>query len=149
MKKVHEFIGITEKEISELAESIKNELPCPSCLLLSGEMASGKTSFSVAFCRLFGISVSQSPTYAIHQRYISIDKKVIDHFDFYRLSSPEELESTGVSELLRMPSEYKLLEWSERLDPEELESLGTPIYKLEIVQNENGKSRDYILSLKA
>lgn len=97
-----------------LVDEVLNSLPRGSLLLLDGQLASGKTTFISFFCEKFKFKIVQSPTYAIHQRYKN-DVAVIDHFDLYRLETEDEIESAGFFDLLDLESDYKLIEWSNRI----------------------------------
>ncbi|AGH95584.1 tRNA (adenosine(37)-N6)-threonylcarbamoyltransferase complex ATPase subunit type 1 TsaE [Pseudobdellovibrio exovorus] len=105
----------SEAELNQIANEIATTCAKGSILLLSGDLAAGKTTFVVHFCQRWGLKLMQSPTYAIHQRYAN-EQIVVDHFDLYRLETEEELESAGVYDLLNQASDYKLIEWPERLD---------------------------------
>lgn len=82
-------------------------------LLLSGEMAAGKTEFTKVLGRIWGATEIVSPTFALHNR-ISAPKGTVDHFDLYRVENSDELETTGLWEIA---SEKTLLivEWPERV----------------------------------
>lgn len=113
-----------------LAAEIRKHMPPPALLLLSGPLAAGKTTFAGCFCRIQGLPFTQSPTYAIHQRYENAAVRV-DHFDLYRLENEDELQAAGVYDLLAEPADYQLIEWPERLHSEDL-PLGREIYRLEL-----------------
>ena len=102
------------KLLKSAAEQIGNILPQNALVLMAGEMGSGKTTFVAEFCKLKGIMIVQSPTYAIHQRYHS-DLLEIDHFDLYRLESEDELQASGFYDLLHADDSMKFIEWSEKL----------------------------------
>ena len=111
-------------------------------LLLSGDLGAGKTTFVRYLCESYGIFTSQSPTYAIHQKYISNqiknpikDEIVIHHFDLYRIQEASELMSTGFWDLICQNDFLFLIEWYEKInDPEWIESLiqNKNIYGLKI-----------------
>lgn len=103
-----------EAELAGLVKELFNELKRPSILLLEGELGAGKTTFVGYVCRFFNLQMSQSPTYAIHQKYKS-PNVIIDHFDLYRLESEDEIESAGVHDLLHSASDYKIVEWPQRI----------------------------------
>ena len=100
-----------------------------SIILLSGELGTGKTSFVSSFCRHFGVSHVQSPTYAIHHRYSGAVK--IDHFDLYRLENADAVESAGFMDLLQEKSDFCFIEWPERIASADLPN-DRPIFEIKI-----------------
>lgn len=80
---------------------------------LSGELGSGKTTLVRGALRSLGIADTiRSPTYALIENY-SVDGRTLAHLDLYRLSSPGELETLGVRDLL-LPGHLLFVEWPER-----------------------------------
>ena len=62
---------------------------------INGELGAGKTAFVRGICRVFCPTARvSSPTYTVMRRY---DGGVCPfyHFDMYRITSEEDLESTG------------------------------------------------------
>lgn len=77
---------------------------------LEAPLGGGKTTLVRGLARGLGIDENQvsSPTFVIWQIY---DGRLrLNHFDAYRLRSPEELEEIGFSECLE-GSEVVLIEW--------------------------------------
>ncbi len=80
---------------------------------LSGELGSGKTTLVRGALRSFGVADTiRSPTYALIETY-GIGGRTLAHLDLYRLSSPRELETLGVRDLL-LPRHVLFVEWPER-----------------------------------
>lgn len=100
-------------DLAGLAHDVNKMLPKKSLVLLTGDLAAGKTTFVSEFCKLHNISQVSSPTYAIHNHYGSATA-TIDHLDLYRLEDEEKLESAGVTDILQQHSDYKFIEWPER-----------------------------------
>ncbi len=114
--------------IAVLKDNINNQ---PSCVLLNGPMGAGKTTFIQKFCESYGLKNTSSPTFVIHQSYQS-QKIKIDHFDLYRLTTVEEIETSGLWEISADLSNALLfIEWFERISPLDL-PLDRSIYELEI-----------------
>ena len=79
---------------------------------LSGELGSGKTSLARAM--LYGLHVTgpiKSPTYTLVEHY-QVLNLYLYHFDFYRITHPEELEDIGFRECLRSDA-ICFIEWPE------------------------------------
>lgn len=68
-------------------------------LLLSGEMGSGKTTFTAAFVHSYNPDVwVNSPSFSLMNEYELQNETFIYHFDLYRLGSVQELEELGFEE---------------------------------------------------
>ena len=88
-------ISSSEAETEAFAESFAPRLRPGDFLWLSGEMGAGKTAFVRGLCRdLCPGARVQSPTYTVMRDYPGRSCRFY-HFDMYRISSPEDLESVG------------------------------------------------------
>jgi len=78
-------------------------------IILNGELGAGKTTFAKGFAKGLKIKYQiTSPTYTILNCFNGRLK--LNHFDFYRLKSSEELENIGYSEKI-YGDEVSLIEW--------------------------------------
>lgn len=88
-------------------------------VLLDGPMGAGKTQFTKFLIEaLGGGDEANSPSFAIHNRYESIQGRgvgPVDHLDLFRLESEEDLESTGFWDFFREKQGIVIVEWAERL----------------------------------
>ena len=80
---------------------------------MRGEMGVGKTVFTRGFVSYFGKANVKSPTYTIVNEY-KVSGVSIYHFDLYRISNSDDLESIGYHEYVESMA-YSIVEWSERV----------------------------------
>lgn len=120
--KVQNSLDISElQSLSNFCKEWVASLQRTEIVLLSGEMAAGKSEFvrqAVQF--IFGISVASSPSYALHHQYRTPSPGVgnelmINHWDLFRLQGEDELESSGFWDQLQEKS-LTFIEWPERLN---------------------------------
>lgn len=100
----------TEKIGKNLAKTLKgNEI-----IALYGDLGVGKTAFTRGIADYFGLKNQvSSPTFAIVNEYTT-DKFNLYHFDMYRITSFEDLESTGFFDY--MGNNVLIIEWSENIE---------------------------------
>ena len=82
-------------------------------IAMRGEMGVGKTVFTRGFVSFFGRANVKSPTYTIVNEYRAGGVNVY-HFDLYRISDADDLESIGYHEYVESDA-YSIVEWSERV----------------------------------
>lgn len=82
-------------------------------IAMRGEMGVGKTVFTRGFVSYFGKANVKSPTYTIVNEY-RVSGVSIYHFDLYRISDSDDLESIGYHEYVESMA-YSIVEWSERV----------------------------------
>lgn len=103
----------TEEIGSLLAQRILKDDLFPTFIALYGDLGAGKTAFVRGFARVMSPgSRVKSPTYTIVNEYHR-GKAPVFHFDLYRISSSEELDSIGFDDYLH--SGHCIAEWCERL----------------------------------
>ena len=103
----------TENIGRKLAEMLTNLGKSRAYIAMRGEMGVGKTVFTRGFVSYFGRANVKSPTYTIVNEY-RVGKKNIYHFDLYRISDGDDLESIGYHEYVESDA-YSIVEWSERV----------------------------------
>lgn len=103
----------TEQIGRKLAEMLTNLGIKRAYIAMRGEMGVGKTIFTRGFVSHFGKANVKSPTYTIVNEY-RVGGVNIYHFDLYRISDGDDLESIGYHEYVESDA-YSIVEWSERV----------------------------------
>lgn len=84
----------------------------PSSIWLQGALGSGKTTFCRGFIRaLSAVDRVASPTYTLLETY-PVGEATIYHFDFYRITKPDELDFIGLRDCF-CDDGICLIEWPE------------------------------------
>ena len=96
-----------------LAKTLTNLNIKRAYIAMRGEMGVGKTVFTRGFVSYFGRANVKSPTYTIVNEY-RVGAVNIYHFDLYRISDGDDLESIGYHEYVESDA-YSIVEWSERV----------------------------------
>ena len=112
------------------------------CLLLSGDLGSGKSTFARAFIRALATSGEDfdipSPTFSLIQTYDNL-RVPVAHIDLYRLQSQADVHELGLGELL--DGHVLLVEWPEKFP----QGLSNDHLKINIV----GEGSTRVLSIEA
>jgi tRNA threonylcarbamoyladenosine biosynthesis protein TsaE len=101
------------KETRSLGEELGKLLRPGDVLVLSGEMGAGKSELTRGIAR--GLQIDgpiASPTFTILQAY-DTGRLPLYHFDWYRISDPEELYEIGTDEYL-CGDGVSVVEWPDR-----------------------------------
>jgi len=116
---MEEFFRVqNESETIAFANKMLDVIKPGMVVALIGEIGSGKTFFTKAFCNAYGINYVTSPTFTIVNSY-SNDKITVFHFDYYRLNSINELQEIGFNDYLCNTDSIVIIEWAD-LFPESL-----------------------------
>ncbi len=113
-------------QLKKIAEDFIKDFLCPKLSLgqqsvvigLSGELGSGKTTFTQNFAKALGIKERvMSPTFVLMKIYKlrAMGYARLIHIDAYRIKNPEEMFDLGWNELIRDPKNIILVEWAENL----------------------------------
>ena len=108
------FISNSYKETEAIAEEFSKGLHPGDVIAYEGSMGMGKTVFTRGIVRgLGGDDVVSSPTFALVNEY---ETKLcpVYHFDMYRVTTYDDLYSTGFFDYLENRS-ILLIEWSENI----------------------------------
>ncbi|RAU82661.1 tRNA (adenosine(37)-N6)-threonylcarbamoyltransferase complex ATPase subunit type 1 TsaE [Pontibacter arcticus] len=80
-------------------------------ILFEGPMGAGKTTLIKEFCRQMGVKENvSSPTFALVNEYETTERKLIYHFDFYRIRNEREALDIGTLEYFDS-GRMCLIEW--------------------------------------
>lgn len=128
-----------EKETEEIGKLVAEQCRPLDFLALFGEMGSGKTVFTRGFVlSLIPEALVSSPTYAVLNVYEGENQR-INHFDMYRITSEDDLLSTGYEEAIQ--SGVTLCEWPENI----IENLPVSYWKISF---EKGGDSERILQVE-
>lgn len=104
----------TLADTAALAAEVAPRLRPGGLLLLEGDLGAGKTTFTQALARVYGITRAvTSPTFTLANEYRLPDGGRLVHFDLYRLASPEGLYDLGLEDALERGARM-VMEWPER-----------------------------------
>lgn len=105
------FISSSVEETIAWAAEYAKSLRAGDVVLLLGDMGAGKTHVAKGIARGLGIAEEvTSPTYA----YLNTYDDRLFHFDCYRITSEEQAERLGFSDIFDMGG-ICLIEWSENI----------------------------------
>ena len=115
MEKV--FRTSSTAETIELGRCLGELLRAGDVLVLTGDLGAGKTQLTKGIARGMGVEGDvTSPTFTIEMVYQGTDLE-LDHFDLYRLDDPDQLEDTGLFDVLGADG-VCVIEWGEQFADE-------------------------------
>ena len=107
------IISKSTEDTEKIGELIAKKLSGSEVIALFGGLGMGKTAFTRGLCRGLGVNDGvSSPTFALVNEYHG--KYNIYHFDMYRVTSWEDLYSTGFFDYL--DNGILVIEWSENIE---------------------------------
>lgn len=100
-----------ESDTMNMAAALASVCRVGDCVMLSGEVGAGKTTFARGFILALSPHEAEivSPTFTLVQSYPVSGGTQLWHFDFYRLKREEELLETGIEDALA--DGITLIEW--------------------------------------
>lgn len=126
------MMHLSLEQLPQLCEQIREQLPKGGIVVLQGDLASGKTTFTQAFARFLGIDEAvTSPTFSLQQRYG--DK--LFHYDLYNYGF-EKFLSMGMLEEFEQEG-YHLIEWGDEALIELLKKAGFTYVTVKITKCDN------------
>lgn len=113
--------SVTSAHMQDIARAVADRLVEGDVVLLTGDLAAGKTTFVKAAVAAMGSADAvTSPTFAIAQFYDSAAGRVL-HVDAYRLDDVEEYRDLGLDEYVEECVTF--VEWGNRIAAEFREPL--------------------------
>ena len=110
---MNRFITNSAEETERLGERIASKLKGMEVIALFGGLGMGKTAFTRGLARGLGADdVVSSPTFALVNEYSG--RVPVYHFDMYRVTSWDDLYSTGFFDYL--DTGVLVIEWSENIE---------------------------------
>ncbi len=107
------LVSKSTEDTEKIGESVAKKLSGNEVIALFGGLGMGKTAFTRGLCRGLGVDDGvSSPTFALVNEYHG--KYIIYHFDMYRVTSWEDLYSTGFFDYL--DNGVLVIEWSENIE---------------------------------
>ena len=122
------FTTNSPAETHALAKKIGAALRPGTCVAFFGGLGAGKTTFTRGLAEGLGLpDLVSSPTFALVNEYHAPGCVSVYHFDMYRVTSPEALETTGFWDYPLEDSVF-VIEWAENIE----EDLPEPLLKITI-----------------
>jgi len=119
-----ELTTTSAKQTQGLGETLAKELKGGEVICLSGELGSGKTTFTQGILKgLEADGPYTSPTFVIMKKYqthlsLSFERRGIKgevyHFDAYRVEA-EDVLNLGWEEIIADPHNVVIVEWADRI----------------------------------
>lgn len=117
MKKSIEIITASPEETILLGKKIGAQLKGGDCIAYKGGLGAGKTTVTRGISIGMGLGDEvTSPTFALVNEYRG-SKLSLCHFDMYRITSPDDLETTGFYDYMD-DNTVLAVEWSENIEEE-------------------------------
>lgn len=111
---IYQTIIANEKRLSKLAHTLAQYTPNGYCILLNGEVGSGKTTFVKHFMSYYNYHHVSSPSFSIAHSYNT--NPIIHHLDLYRLETALQNWEFDIDHYLYSKNSITLIEWANRLD---------------------------------
>lgn len=109
---ISQSLSATAKLAGKIAQEVKNG----GLVCLIGDLGSGKTTFTKALLKEFGIKnfSVKSPTYTYIRQYPHVKRKIY-HIDLYRLENVDQLLLAELSEIFANKKNLVIIEWADKL----------------------------------
>ena len=109
-----EYISESPEQTISIAENFAAGLKGGEIIMYTGNLGAGKTTFTKGIVKGLGGSRNiTSPTFAIVNEYNA--RLQVYHFDMYRITTEDDLISTGFFDILEQENAVFIIEWSENI----------------------------------
>ena len=106
----------TVEETKIFAAKVANELPPGSVIALTGNLGSGKTTFSQGYAKALNVKENVgSPTFKLVSEYSGRPHNFY-HLDCYRLRGAKDFLNIGGEKYLYPKGAVTLIEWADLID---------------------------------
>jgi len=110
-----ELISRSPEETLEMGRELARRINSPMLVLLTGDLGSGKTTFTKGLISGLGAAAEEevtSPTFTLIHEYRG-PKATLYHIDLYRVETQRDLDTLGLDDLMGDQS-ILLIEWGEK-----------------------------------
>ena len=113
----HEITIENLRDIGRAAEEFLLQVGDHRIIAFYAPMGAGKTTFTSALCHCLGVrdDAVSSPTFAIVNEYRTGSGEPMFHFDFYRITKPEEALDIGFYDYIDSGC-LCIMEWPENVE---------------------------------
>lgn len=102
-------------ETQAFAKKLGEKLTAGTCIAFAGGLGAGKTTFTRGLAQGMGLpDTVSSPTFSLVNEYHGAGALSLYHFDMYRVTSPEALETTGFWDYPLEEGVF-VIEWAENI----------------------------------
>ena len=116
-RKVASFVTHSEEETIALGARLGALLAPGDVLVLTGDLGAGKTQLTKGIAAALGVTDDvTSPTFTIQMVYAG-EASDLNHFDLYRIEDADQLEDTGLYDVLGADG-VCVIEWGEQFADE-------------------------------
>lgn len=121
-------------ELPAAAHQVIQSIKDFKIIAVYGPLGVGKTTMIKEICKQMGVpDIVNSPTFALVNEYFTIDKKIIYHFDFYRINSIREAYDIGYEDFF-FSGNICFIEWPEKVE----ELLTDDVLKIKMEETDSG-----------
>lgn len=114
---MEEYKSLSVEQTEDIAAEFATKLQKGDVIAYIGGLGAGKTAFTRGLARGLNLACDvSSPTFSLVHEYRNVEKNSLSlyHFDMYRITSLDDVYSTGYFDYLDL-NEIIAIEWSENV----------------------------------